>query len=97
MSLEKTFFVYIMTNKNNTVLYIGITNNIYRRVFEHQNSTMFEFASKYKTTKLVYVEQTSDVIAAIGREKQLKGWLRSKKDDLVTSMNPKWEDLSKKI
>jgi putative endonuclease len=89
----RQYFVYIMTNSYRT-LYIGITNNLERRVFEHKNQLREGFTLKYKITKLDYVEETSDVTAAIVREKQLKGWLRQKKIALIESVNPDWQDLS---
>jgi putative endonuclease len=82
-----------MTNKSGT-LYTGVTNNLERRVFEHKNHAIEGFTKKYKVTKLVYFEETSDVIAAISREKQIKGWLRKKKIALIESMNPYWKDLA---
>ncbi len=89
----KHYYVYIMTNCSKT-LYIGVTNNLQRRVYEHQHHLVAGFTSKYHMTRLVYFEATSDVNAAIEREKQLKGWLRSKKVALIESINPDWRDLS---
>jgi len=89
----KQYFVYIMTNDTNTVLYTGVTNNLLRRVAEHKSGTGSTFTSKYKTTKLVYYESSSDINLAIFREKQIKGGSRQKKMDLVTSLNPGWKDL----
>lgn len=94
MTFEKTYCVYIMTNKNNTVLYTGVTNNLERRVYEHKNRIKKGFTTKYNIDKLVYFEQTNDIQSAIGREKQIKGGSRQKKIDLINSMNPNWEDLS---
>ena len=88
------YYVYIMTNWNDRVMYIGITNNLERRYFEHTHKLIDGFTSKYNLTKLVYYEHTQDAIAAITREKQLKGWRRSKKDALVQAANPSWRDLS---
>jgi putative endonuclease len=87
------YYVYIMTNKSRT-LYTGITNNLERRVYEHKNKLIEGFTKKYNITKLVYYEISNDVEAAIAREKQIKGWLRSKKIALIESVNPQWEDLS---
>ena len=87
------YYVYIMTNKSRT-LYTGVTNNLLRRVYEHKQKLIPGFTQKYNITKLVFYEDTSDVTAAIEREKQIKGWLRSKKIALIESMNPHWEDLS---
>ena len=89
----KHYYVYIMTNCSKT-LYIGVTNNLQRRVYEHQHHLVAGFTSKYHMTRLVYFEATSDVNAAIEREKQLKGWLRAKKVALIESINPDWRDLS---
>lgn len=89
----KTYYVYIMTNKSRT-LYTGVTNNLERRVYEHKNKLVAGFTSKYNITQLVYYEETNDVQVALEREKQIKGWLRSKKIALIDSMNPEWKDLS---
>lgn len=90
----KQYYVYIMTNSSRT-LYTGITDNLVRRVYEHKNKLIKGFTQKYNVTRLVYYEITSDVQAAIQREKQIKGWLRKKKIALIEAANPKWEDLSK--
>jgi putative endonuclease len=82
-----------MTNKSKT-LYTGFTNDLIRRIYEHKNHLVKGFTDKYNITKLVYYEATNDVISAIEREKQIKGWLRKKKIDLIESMNPEWKDLS---
>lgn len=88
------YYVYFLTNKSNRVLYVGVTNNIIRRIYEHKNHLDGNsFTAKYKTTKLVYYEQTGDVKSAIEREKQIKSWNRERKNKLVESMNPAWEDL----
>lgn len=84
----------MMSNKANSVLYTGVTNDMERRVVEHKNKFVEGFTKKYNVTKLVYFEVTSDINEAITREKQIKGWLRKKKNNLVESLNPKWEDLS---
>ena len=89
------YYVYIMTNKNKTVLYTGITNDLQRRVYEHRNNVNAKsFTSKYKAYLLVYYETTTDVKSAIAREKQIKNLLRKKKEELINQMNPKWTDLS---
>jgi putative endonuclease len=90
----KQYYVYIMASKSK-VLYIGVTNNLMRRVYEHKNHLVDGFTKKYKVTKLVYCEQTNDVRTALSREKQIKGWLRRKKMTLVESTNPTWKDLAK--
>jgi putative endonuclease len=93
MSSRFSYFVYIMTNKSGT-LYTGVTNNLERRVSEHKNHLIVGFTTRYKITKLVYFEETDDIIVAIEREKQIKGWNRKKKIALIESMNPDWQDLS---
>lgn len=87
------FYVYILTNHTNTVLYTGVTNNIYRRTFEHKSNINAGFAEQYKTYKLVYVETCSKHTDAIAREKQIKKWRREKKMALINSINPEWNDL----
>ena len=89
----KQSYVYIMTNKSKT-LYVGVTNNLQRRVYEHKNKTIQGFTSKYNITKVVYFEVFNDIESAIKREQQIKGWLRKKKIELIESMNPDWNDLS---
>jgi putative endonuclease len=88
-----TYCVYILTNFDNTVLYIGITNDLQRRVQEHRSGAGSQFTRKYHLTKLVYFECGDDVDAAIAREKQIKGGSRQRKIDLVNSVNPGWTDL----
>ena len=90
----KTYYVYIMSNQKRTVLYIGVTNNLERRVYEHKQKKIKGFTQKYNCIDLLFFEETSDIIAAIEREKQLKGWKRIKKDELVISNNPRLKDLS---
>ena len=91
---DKTdYCIYIMTNKNNTVLYTGVTNNLLRRVAEHKAGKGGKFTEKYKITKLVYYECGDDIKAAIDREKQIKGGSRGKKEDLINDINPEWKDL----
>ncbi len=91
---EKSYFVYIMTNPSHTVLYIGITNSIQRRVFEHKEKLTDGFTKKYNCVELIYVEETNDVGDALEREKQLKKWSRKKKERLINRVNPEWKDLS---
>ncbi|MEI7742083.1 MAG: GIY-YIG nuclease family protein [bacterium] len=91
---EKQFFVYIVTHEKFPVLYIGVTNNLIRRVIEHRERKVEGFTSKYHLTKLIYFEVAGDAYSAITREKQLKGWLRKKKIDLINSVNPEWKDLT---
>jgi len=93
----KEFYVYMMTNRSRVVLYTGVTNDLTRRVWEHQNHVVKGFTSKYKLDCLVYYEQFADAISAITREKEIKSWRREKKNDLVRKLNPKWENLPKKL
>jgi len=95
--IDKKGYVYILTNKNNTVLYIGITSNLIKRVYEHKADLVEGFTNKYKTHKLIYYEIFDEIVTAITREKQIKGWLRSKKVALIEKTNPKWDDLYKSI
>jgi len=90
---HKCYFVYIITNRSKT-LYIGVTNNLERRMWEHKHFSGSEFARRYKLDRLVYFESFDDIRKAIDREKQIKGWLRIKKIAPVVSMNPAWRDLS---
>ncbi len=87
------YYVYILTNKTNKVLYVGITNNLVRRIYEHKKKMVKGFTHKYNVDRLVYFDITPDVKAAIAREKQIKGWLRQKKIDLINEFNPSWRDL----
>src|SRR4030095_4724361 len=86
-------YVYIMTNRSRT-LYTGVTNNLERRIYEHKNKLIEGFTKKYNITQLVYWEKYGNIREAIAREKQIKGWLRSKKVALIDSINPKWDDLT---
>jgi putative endonuclease len=90
---RKQYYVYIMTNRYNTVLYTGVTNDLLRRASEHRAKAGPGFTSRYNVTKLVYYEAFDDVNAAIAREKQLKAGSRQKKVDLVSTMNSEWRDL----
>ena len=91
------YYVYILSNGIHGTLYIGMTNNLVRRMYEHKNELIQGFTSKYKTHRLAYFESCDDVLAAITREKQLKKWRRKWKIELIESMNPKWDDLYSKI
>ncbi|MFK8068509.1 MAG: GIY-YIG nuclease family protein [Gammaproteobacteria bacterium] len=84
----------MMSNPNNKVLYTGVTNNLERRVYEHKTKQLEGFTKKYNCTKLVYFEVCGNMIDAITREKQIKGWKRIKKNNLVESLNPQWNDLA---
>ncbi len=90
-----TYYVYILANEYNNVLYVGVTNNLQRRVYEHQSGLIDGFTKRYNIYKLVWFESCHDVNAAIGREKQIKRWGRDKKEMLITQLNPDWRDLSK--
>jgi putative endonuclease len=92
----RKYYVYILTNKSKT-LYIGITNNLRRRVSEHKNAQIKGFTAKYNIGRLAYFEEYNNPRDAIIREKQLKGWLRQKKVRLINSVNPKWDDLSERL
>ena len=93
----KSYFVYIVTNKPEGVLYIGVTNNILRRTQEHKNHELKGFTDKYNLTKLVYFEETSEIESAILRENQLKNWHRDWKLNLIKQFNPEWKDLYDEI
>jgi putative endonuclease len=90
---EKQYYVYILANKGR-MLYTGITNDLERRVWEHKNHLAAAYTKRYGISRLVYFESTTDVLSAINREKQIKGWLRKKKITLIESINPDWQDLS---
>ncbi len=89
----KTYFVYIMASQKNGTIYIGVTGNLIKRVYEHKNNAIKGFTSKYKIHKLVYYEQTNDIKSAIAREKKLKNWHRQWKINLINEHNPSWKDL----
>jgi putative endonuclease len=91
--MYKQFFIYILTNKRHTVLYVGVTNDLKKRVYQHRNKLVRGFTSRYNVDKLVYYEVFEDAYNAISREKQIKGGSRQKKIDLINSMNPQWRDL----
>jgi len=92
--MAHTYYVYLLTNWNKKVMYVGMTNNIERRMYEHKKKLVKGFTQKYNLNKLVYVEETQEVNAAILREKEIKKWRREKKDSLVNGENPQWKDLS---
>jgi putative endonuclease len=87
----------MMTNRSRVVLYTGVTSKLGERVWEHKNHVVKGFTSKYKLDRLVYYEQFADPISAITREKEIKGWRREKKNELVRNLNPKWEDLCESL
>jgi len=95
--MEKSYCVYILTNIHKTVLYTGVTNDLARRIQEHKDGVVKGFTQKYKCHILVYYEVTDDIIAAIEREKQIKGGSRSAKEKLIESANPDWRDLSEDL
>ena len=93
----KDLFVYLIANRSRVVLYVGVTNDLARRVWEHRSDAVKGFTSKYKVDRLVYYEQFPDALSAIMREKEIKGWRREKKNALVRTANPKWQDLGKRL
>ena len=95
--MDENYYVYIQTNKNNTVLYTGVTNNLVRRVYEHKEKLIDGFTKKYNCSKLVWYEVHKDAYSAISKEKQIKAGSRKKKLELIISMNPEWKDLYNKI
>ncbi|MCL2405208.1 MAG: GIY-YIG nuclease family protein [Defluviitaleaceae bacterium] len=93
--MNNNAYIYFMANKSNDVLYVGVTSNLERRVWEHKNKAYKDsFTEKYNCNKLVYFEHTTDIKAAIEREKRLKNWKREWKNELIESQNPNWIDLS---
>ena len=94
MTWSHNYYVYLLTNWNNKVIYVGMMNDLQRRIYEHKNKSVRGFASRYNVNKLVYFEHMTDVLQAIAREKEIKKWRREKKNRLVESMNPEWKDLS---
>ncbi len=95
--MNKQYYVYILSNENNTVIYTGVTNDLKRRVFEHKEKMVEGFTKKYNVSKLVYYEVGQDVMGAIFREKQLKSMSRLKKNELIAQFNPYWNDLYEEI
>ena len=93
-----SYYVYILANSNNRVIYTGVTNDLVRRVYEHkQHMDKSSFTARYNVDKLVYFEETPSNLAAIEREKQIKGWNRKRKNKLVESKNPTWKELYEEI
>jgi len=90
----KTFYVYMLSNRSRTVLYTGVTNSLERRIWFHRNSAAGSFTKKYRVDRLVFYEAFNQARSAISREKEIKGWRREKKNDLVSTLNPTWKDLS---
>jgi putative endonuclease len=91
------FWIYIMTNEHDTVLYIGMTNDLAKRVSEHRTGEIPGFTANYRCKKLIYYEHCTDVRDAIAREKQIKNWSRAKKVKLIVTLNPRWFDLAPDI
>ncbi len=91
--MDKQYYVYIMTNITNTVTYTGVTNDLYRRIYEHKNKLSEGFTAKYNINKLVYYEVCQNVESAVSREKQIKSWSREDKVKLINTMNKDWHDL----
>ena len=91
------YYVYILSNWDDSVLYIGVTSNLPRRLYEHKHGLAEGFTKKYNVHKLVYFESTTNAYSAIEREKQLKKWRREKKNNLIISQNPLWKDLSETL
>ena len=97
MAPTKSYYVYLMTNWNNKVVYVGVTSDLMRRVYEHKNKLIKGFTEKYNINKLIYFEETQDIYTALNREKEIKRWRRGKKNQLVEQANPQWKDLSEEI
>ncbi|MBU2568411.1 MAG: GIY-YIG nuclease family protein [Elusimicrobia bacterium] len=95
--MQRIYTIYIVTNKNNTVLYTGITSNLKKRIYEHKEKLVGGFTKKYNVYKLVYYEVFEDVKSAISREKQIKAGSRKKKTKLINTMNPNWKDLYEEL
>jgi putative endonuclease len=91
---EHDYCVYILANWNDKVMYVGMTNDLQRRLYEHKHKLVEGFTKRYNVHKLVYFEHTTNVYGAIAREKEIKKWRREKKDNLVETLNPDWKDLS---
>jgi len=95
--LNYNYYVYIISNFNNRVLYIGVTNDLKRRIYEHKDKLIKGFTSKYNINKLVFFEQFNNINEAIQREKQMKKWNRKWKDELIEKVNPEWKELYDEI
>jgi putative endonuclease len=91
------FYIYFVANKSANVLYVGVTNDLIRRIYEHKNKLIDGFTKKYNVDRLVYYEIHEDIYIAITREKQIKGWTRKKKNALINRDNPMWKDLYESI
>ena len=95
--MSKEYYIYLLTNKHNNVLYTGVTNDLIRRIYEHKNKLNKGFTKKYNADHLVYYELYIDIAHAIAREKQIKGWSRKKKNEMVSQFNSQWNDLYEEI
>jgi putative endonuclease len=95
--IMKAYYVYMMTNRSRVVLYTGVTKSLERRLWFHENTSARSFTKKYKVDRLVYYERFDRIRDATCRQKEIKGWRREKKNDLVRRLNPKWEDLGEKL
>ena len=91
--IKKQYAAYILTNRSNKVMYVGVTSNLERRLAQHKDKSVSGFTAKYRVDRLVYYELTNDVLSAIAREKEVKKWRREKKNRLVESINPQWLEL----
>ena len=89
----KNYYVYILTNERNSVLYVGVTNDLKRRIFEHKSKLVDGFTKKYNVEKLIYFETTTEILSALEREKQIKSWSRARKIKLVDTKNPEWKEI----
>ena len=94
MIMQHNYYIYIVSNTNNRVVYIGVTSDLVHRIKEHKNKIYDGFTRRYNVDRLVYYEHFDNINRAINREKQLKGWTRAKKNQLIAGMNPNWDDLS---
>jgi putative endonuclease len=97
MARDYNFWVYIVTNEHDSVLYVGMTNDLARRIIEHRTGETPSFAADYRCRKLIYCEHCTNVLDAIAREKQIKNWSRAKKVNLIATLNPRWIDLAPEI
>jgi putative endonuclease len=93
VSFDNHYYVYLLANWNNKVLYVGVTNDLERRIYEYKNKLVKGFTEKYNVNRLVYFEETGDVNAALAREKEIKKWRREKKNKLIATTNPQWTEL----
>ena len=95
--MDTESYVYLLANKYNNVLYTGVTSDLIRRVYEHKNKLLQGFTQKYNVDRLVYYEACENIVVAIEREKQIKAWSRKKKDQLINTLNPEWNDLYRSL